>query len=490
MRRLFLSFDFGWEAFVLFLLTMFVLVASWPFATADGQDQFLFEPVAYTPVVQADRDLAEDTPLEVLREQYVTVNTAVYEGRSPDGGLQINLFEDELITAVEKRVDSYENGGTVWVGALPNSPQSDISLSLSDGVMVGSFNLVDRIYRIQPVAEDSTVHVIQEVSFAKAIDLEPIPADLGDVETDRVVDGFSLVGDQTAVTADDGSVVDVYVAYTPAARAKTGGTVAMINRINLAVSETNTGYDNSGIQFDLNLAGFGEINYIETGDSLLDLDHLFSQNDGHMDSIHSLRNTYDADVVVLIADMESLYCGLAFFMTSLSTSFSPLAFSLVDYSCATGHYSFGHEIGHNMGAAHDKQVVESVSDPGYPMYDHAYGYYDPEGDFRTIMAYARFCPGTCTRVNQWSNPNKIYDPDNDGIGDVTGTDVANNCQTLTKNSETVANFRTSTSGDLLSAQVGLADSVGVAFVPDLNATHAVYLPLLMKPEPYTDPPCS
>ena len=49
------------------------------------------------------------------------------------------------------------------------------------------------------------------------------------------------------MSPDDGSLIEVLVVYTGAARGAAGGTTAMNTLINLAVSETNTGYGNSGV---------------------------------------------------------------------------------------------------------------------------------------------------------------------------------------------------------------------------------------------------
>ena len=60
------------------------------------------------------------------------------------------------------------------------------------------------------------------------------------------------------------------------------------------------------------------------------------------------------------------------------------AFSVVDRTCATGYYSFGHEMGHNMGLNH------AHGDPtGTGAYPYSYGHKWP--GYRSVMAYS---PGT------------------------------------------------------------------------------------------------
>ena len=46
-------------------------------------------------------------------------------------------------------------------------------------------------------------------------------------------------------------------------------------------------------------------------------------------------------------------------MSSLSAGFASSAFSVVEHSCATGYYSFAHELGHNLSLLH---VDEGMKD--------------------------------------------------------------------------------------------------------------------------------
>ena len=48
-------------------------------------------------------------------------------------------------------------------------------------------------------------------------------------------------------------------------------------------------------------------------------------------------------------------CGIGWLMSGNNPGFGPNAFSVVDQTCATGYYSFGHELGHNMGLNHARQ---------------------------------------------------------------------------------------------------------------------------------------
>jgi len=106
---------------------------------------------------------------------------------------------------------------------------------------------------------------------------------------------------------------------------------------------------------------------------------------------------------------------------------------VVNHSCATGYYSFGHELGHNQGLHHDPATAGGSSS----VFPYAFGYQDPFGDFRTIMAYN--CPGGCVRVNHFSNPDILFN------GEPTGdASQSNNARALDETASVVASFRQST----------------------------------------------
>ena len=102
--------------------------------------------------------------------------------------------------------------------------------------------------------------------------------------------------------ADDGSFIDVLVVYTPAAKSAAGGTSQILATINTAVAETNAGYANSGVVQRLRLAAAVEVAYTENGDIGVDLDRITATSDGYIDNVHTLRNTYKADMVSLITE--------------------------------------------------------------------------------------------------------------------------------------------------------------------------------------------
>ncbi len=219
------------------------------------------------------------------------------------------------------------------------------------------------------------------------------------------------------------------VVYTAQAKNRQGGIDGMEALIFLAVEETNIGFDNSSVDTSVGLVHVAEVSYTESGNLQTDRDRLKNPSDGFMDGVHTLRDEFCADQVSLIVDTGNA-CGITYIQDPAPDStFEDSAFSVVRDHCATGYYSFAHEIGHIMGARHNTQA-DSTNTP----YAYGHGHYDTSVDMRTIMSYN--CPGGCTRQNQWSNPNDTMGGRPAGV---TGT--SENYRVLNNTDDTVANFR-------------------------------------------------
>jgi hypothetical protein len=407
-------------------------------AAPPGQGQELFADVA----VERCGDLPEDP--KIVRTRFVEPNFALLGGA--DGApvadvLELNLFADVAFTAVLDQAESNRSGSLSWMGHLEGVEYGSVILVVKDGVMVGSVNMLGAFYQVRYVGNG--VHAIHEMdSAAFPVEKEPVPVA---ASADALVEALS------APTADDGSIIDVLVVYTPAARADVGGTTAMENMIDQAIAETNICYANSGINQRLNLAHAEEVTYDETGfDWSITLSRLAGTSDGYMDNVHALRNSCCADEVVLIVE-DNAWCGMAYLMTSVSSSFASNAFALVCWECATGYYSFAHEMGHNMGARHDWYVDEETTP-----YSYSHGYVNAADQWRTVMAYNTECSDqgfNCERLPYFSNPSVTYGGDAMGVPAGTSTACsegvpgpncdADNQLVLDNTAYTVSNFRDS-----------------------------------------------
>jgi hypothetical protein len=364
-------------------------------------------------------------------------------GNGSSNRLHLNLFADADFTAVRGRVEQTDTG-FVWVGQLQNEPDSQVTLAIAGtasagGVMSGNVVTSSGTFSIRssPAGEQ----VIEQVDLASfPPELPPLAPSMNAAGSQPV----NLARDVPQASVDDGSTIDLLVVYTPAARAAAGGTAAMQSLIDLGVSETNQAYANSGAIQRLRLRRKEEIAYTESGSMFTDLPRLQTSGDGYMDSVQSLRNTYGADLIQLIVNSPDA-CGLAYVQDPINSTFAPFAFGVVHYSCISPNYSFGHEMGHNMGLQHDTYVNNSTT----PFtYSHGYvnqaafaGGASASKRWRTIMAYNDQCAANgfnCTRLLYFSNPNNTNT--SDPMGDAN---TANATLALDNSRVTVANFRAS-----------------------------------------------
>lgn len=157
------------------------------------------------------------------------------------------------------------------------------------------------------------------------------------------------------------NVIDILVVYTQGAKADAANYAdgPIEDLVALAIVETNQAYVNSGIDnVELNLIALHEdtsytadVGSTSMAPSLYHLSYTAGNaNDpnGELDYVHQMRNDVGADMVALITTGAG--CGIAWLGGNCESCFPSASsmFSVTKYSCATGYYSFAHELGHNM----------------------------------------------------------------------------------------------------------------------------------------------
>ncbi len=368
------------------------------------------------------------TTLGAIRYQTVRLNTALLEQAKQSlesdplhaHTITLNLFNDVRLETVLERVERNEVG-EVYVGHIKNVEDSSVHLAHTDGVMAGSIAWPGEFYSISYAGDG--LHLIQQINQAL----------LPDEKDDFIEVPPSPNPTNPPTAGDDGSLVDVMVVYTAAARAGAGGTTAMQTLINLGISETNTAYANSQVIQRFRLVHTAEVTYTESGSFSTDLGRLQATADGFMDEVHTLRDTYKADLVTLLINSPTTSCGIGYLMVGNSPSFASSAFNVTLRTCVSPNYSFGHELGHNQGLHHAR---EDGGNGG--AYSYSNGYKNPSNLFRDIMAYD--CPVSCPRVLHFSNPLVNYNGSPSGVNE-NASNSAHNALSLNNTRVTVANFR-------------------------------------------------
>jgi hypothetical protein len=400
-----------------------------PLVAFQAPGEGLFGPVV-TPWVQGQ----PKSP--VIRSRQVEVNLDLLgEPAAPASRVHLNLSVDTVFDAVFERTETNRLGSFAWVGRLEGVPYGRAMLVETNGLLFGKISMPGTIYEIRHLAGGR--HVIEQ------IDQSAFPPELNPILA-RAPD--QAAAGAAAKTADACDEILVLVAYSPEARAADGGTANIEARIATAVVETNDSYINSGLVQRVHLAGTMETTAGDAQNEFEpDLAALKDLTDGIFDDVDAAREFHFADQVALIIENDD-YCGLGY-LNSDATS----AFVTVHRTCATGYFSFAHELGHNSGALHDWYVDDTDS--------YAHGWVYLPDRWRTIMAYNDLCkdadPGDyCTRLQYWSNPNIAYDGTAMGVpngtsracteGSTTPDPSSCDADTRTKlnaTCSTVANFR-------------------------------------------------
>src|SRR5579884_4487016 len=411
----------------------------------------------------------------VVRNRYVDVNfpqldAAVRTPASQSSALQMNLFPfvsnlfpDVSITAVRDRVEATRSGqGVIWLGRAQGVADSAITLVSEGGVLVGNIQVGNRFYQIRYAGNG--VHAIQEVNSRLYPDEQPplqltapgaapLPSAagtsaIGGRATGAPASGAKLSSPSATGTTngnplgDNGSTIDVLVLYSQGALAAAGGTTAAINNlITLMESETNQGYAQSNVTQRLRVVQRQQVNSAEGSTNQTYLDQMLNPSDGVMDEVPGLRNATGADLVFLLQSVVADPCGqAAMILNPVSTSQAPDGYAVGEEDCSTGAggWTFGHELGHLMGARHDWGSDPTNNAP----FTYNHGYIQP-GPNRScsLMAVRGACSAVGNnRANYWSNPNILVNGLPIGIPEGQ-PNAAENWKTLNNTASTVANFR-------------------------------------------------
>jgi hypothetical protein len=385
----------------------------------------LFEPAA-GPALHAGTDaewarLQADPSTDVV--QALRMNVAALSGDR----LELPLGE-RVLQVRRLREEATADGSVVWYGAEEDAaaplavsaqgaaaPASVILVRAVDGSVTGTIRHRQQRYDVRPVGDGG--HALVKVDERGLPPLHPLgmpslPAPPPDAPDAQVRGG------------DPGgwATIRVLVIATQGAINAYGGN--MRAKAELAVAESNEGFRNGWTNIRMELADYRTTGFPD-GRMGEDLGRLQNPGDGQLDEVHALRDAARADVVVMLTDGKDA-CGVGYLNAPASH-----AFAVVGWRCATGNYSFAHEVGHVLGANHDRA---NASGSPYP-YGHGYQFSLGSGErFRTIMSYD--CPGGCTRINTWSNPNITY-----GSARTGDAATADNQRVLAQRKYVVAGFR-------------------------------------------------
>ena len=351
----------------------------------------------------------------------------------------IPISETQNITLQRLRVTTSPEGCT-WAGVVQETGERALLMWWKDGRLTGLVGYMGRIYTVMNIGGD--VHAMVETDPRK---LPPDHAKVSSARADK-----SRVGDTIGIGRPQSGerqaplpappdvkpfpdaerleleakkiTIDLMMLYTKKAASRYIRDPADL--IALAVEQANETFRNSGLEnIALRLVHTQMIDYDETGGE--HFEHLYRIVDGvgPFKDVRKLRDEKRADLVGMIMD-DASGCGLS---TRVAAG-SEEAYFVVHHSCAAITITIAHEIGHILGARHDRRI-----DPSNAPFSYGHGFVNGN-KWRTMMSYQESCQG-CPRIPFWSNPRVKYN------GEATGTNAEDNARVILEQAERVSNFR-------------------------------------------------
>merc|ERR1719458_2497752 len=266
-------------------------------------------------------------------------------------------------------------GKNTYTFISADGAEANFTVDTDLGAVWGHAQLADgRDFIIEPNLDncDGCHVVIEENQDAFPHDLAETPPPPSGEET-RSNTALLDMGktDQTTLVT-----YSIMLYYTPEVKAAVDDIRLMADQV---IATTNQGYINSEIPLRAVLHCIEETKEPESAFTLDNRDQgrlgYFRQ---YKDGGNNLRGSADA-AVLIVKDAQGV-CGVGYKLRDAS-NYDDWMVSLTELSCALGGYTFGHELGHNMGLDHDKYADVTRNTP------YSQGYHLPGTRYRTILAY-------------------------------------------------------------------------------------------------------
>ena len=356
-----------------------------------------------------------------------------------DGHLRVTTPEGEILDFQYDRHVEHPSGDWTWIGHRSGHESEQTILTFGDKAAFGSIaqsgkpplrltvrDDVSWLVETDPTKIAAIVnaatrpqrpdyHIVSKSELPGKHSSGPRAAADG-VMTNPVAYDVSASATTTAATP----TVDLIIGYTTGFAAAYGGASGALTRLNNMVDVANAAYVNSRISAQVRLVKAMQVNYTDSSTNDMALEELSGYKSGTgpvapnaaFNNLRAARELYGADLVSLVRDFkepEHGGCGIAWLLggglqgIGAGEGWDELGYSVVSDGIDAGtdgktYYcqdeTLAHEMGHNMGAAHDKATAKgddgTLDNPDdYGAYTYSFGYKAAAtaGNFYTIMAY-------------------------------------------------------------------------------------------------------
>lgn len=330
------------------------------------------------------------------------------------GRLRVTTPSGQTLSFRYQRHVEHDSGDWTWVGQVEDGDAGKQAIVTFGAHAV--FGVID-----QPGKPSLKLTMRDGASWL--VETDPVRMALTGQEATVQADDFKIphaaeqaysgpVAAAAAVSANaaGGAVatIDVLIGYSNGFANGLGGASQAVTRVSNLVDVTNEAYRNSQVGARLRLVGTLQVNYTDSGDNGDTLDALSGVNGAAVDpafnALRAAREEYGADLVSFVRKYDRAThngCGVAWIIGGGQQAYTARSansgYSVVSdgrevqggttYFCR--EETFAHELGHNLGAQHDRATASSSGSLKYGAFAYSFGYKTSaaEGNFYDIMAY-------------------------------------------------------------------------------------------------------
>ena len=464
-------------SFIATVASLLTLAATPVLAQRDSAPRDSVAPLFSTADTAAFRSLAPESEPATLRSRVVRIDLdqlaaardavrlvlpgeeppqlPAQAGAPPEASLTLNLFDDVVLpVTMDERVPS--SVGYALSGRIDGDAFSTVTLVVNGPIVVGMVETTDGSYSIRTLGDaadpqwiirqydrslfpvsDADVREAAPSAAERPYSLAPVPATPSQPgpeplrDPDAHFDAPVLLAPTGPISSTDRTVriVEVKIMWTAEAASAAGGHDMLRMEVELMVTNANLALRDGGGRGWIAWDGNPTADHFpgsETTTITGDYDKFLENNS----LAPGILSDNKADLLHLIVSGRKPTPGEPGFFTCgviRGKLANPSRYGVTARDCL---YTLAHELGHNMGLAHDRHVADVINNPSIKPY--GYGYINrlafrpgaaTDKRWRTIMAYNSECseklqgppgpdgepmPGHCKKVRRFSNHAKTY----------------------------------------------------------------------------------